>query len=315
MLRHLITSRARHHTDELVAQAVELLGSSPLTLLDVGAANGAPPRWQPFGRVLNYVAVEPDPRSSGAVIDSNSRDFVSKKVITKGLWHENGVVDLHLCRKPLTSSIYEPNHELLSTFPDAARFDVLDKELMSVTTVDTIATEYDMQFDAMKLDVQGAEFEVLRGAGTSLQNVLLVEAEVEFVPLYKGQPLVESVSNLLRTSGFELIDYLHLYRWHPNHLDGTGQLMFADALYMRSPESLVDELAAQRKMAALAIMYGRGDVLCRLSRVVTDPELFGLTTSVARWLTTHNSKSQSILQRISRLLRLRDGNVQSHLFQ
>ena len=50
----------------------EIMGSTTLSLLDVGAANGAYDRWSAFQKFINYFGVEPDSRSSKSVIKSNS---------------------------------------------------------------------------------------------------------------------------------------------------------------------------------------------------------------------------------------------------
>jgi FkbM family methyltransferase len=315
MIRRVLTSRARHRIQRQAARAAALLDGATLTLLDVGAAESAPPRWQPYGSVIDYVAVEPDPRSSGAVTNSPVSAFNSRRVITKGLWSSEGIVDLHLCRKPLTSSIYAPNTELLARFPDASRFDVVGKERMAVTTVDKIASEHDLYIDAIKLDVQGAELEVLRGAQQSLRQVLLVEAEVEFQPMYVNQPLAAEVSDHLARAGFEFLDYLSLYRWHPQTLDGTGQLVFADALYVRTPETLsATDLMTHRKLAALSVIYGRGDLLHRISSITTDSVLADKLRVLGEIVSQQNSASLSVLAKAARLARLSDGNVRSHVF-
>jgi len=56
--------------------------------------------------------------------------------------------------------------------------------------------------DFLKVDVQGAELYVLRGAGRCLEDAVVVHTEAEFVPMYKEQPLFAEVDQFLRQSGF-----------------------------------------------------------------------------------------------------------------
>jgi FkbM family methyltransferase len=58
--------------------------------------------------------------------------------------------------------------------------------------------------DLIKLDVQGYELEVLRGAEASLRSARAVLCEVSFREFYAGQPLFADVLAFLRERGFAL---------------------------------------------------------------------------------------------------------------
>lgn len=67
--------------------------------------------------------------------------------------------------------------------------------------------------DVLKLDVQGAELQVIEGAGTALDQVRLIEVEVAFTPMYLGQPLFGEVDAALRERGFALWRLGHLVHY------------------------------------------------------------------------------------------------------
>ncbi len=80
--------------------------------------------------------------------------------------------------------------------------------------------------DLLKLDVQGYELEVLRGAEGCLRHARAVLCEVSFQQFYAGQPLFPEVLAFLETRGFAL------------HALGAGTphgspLVQTDALFLR----------------------------------------------------------------------------------
>ena len=64
--------------------------------------------------------------------------------------------------------------------------------------------------DFMKIDVQGGELDILRHGVNTLGNVTVVQLEVEFVPVYKDQPLFGDLQVFLRDQGFQLHKFIDI---------------------------------------------------------------------------------------------------------
>lgn len=80
--------------------------------------------------------------------------------------------------------------------------------------------------DILKLDLQGYELEALKGCEKILPGIKAITTEIEFVPLYNGQPLFGDIDVFLRSKGFYLLNLYELY----THKD--GQLTAGDAVYL-----------------------------------------------------------------------------------
>ncbi|MEK6278010.1 MAG: FkbM family methyltransferase [Actinomycetota bacterium] len=57
----------------------------------------------------------------------------------------------------------------------------------------------------LKVDVQGYELAVLRGAAATLPRISLVQSEVSLAPLYEGQPSLEQLTDYLGSFGLEMV--------------------------------------------------------------------------------------------------------------
>lgn len=179
---------------------------------------------------------------------------------------------LRICQAPGMTSLLEPDPAVLSLFhgfPDWGR--VIATEEVDTVRLDDVPETAGA--DMLKLDIQGAELMVLRNAEARLADALVIQAEVEFLPLYKGQPLYGEMEGFLASHGFRL------HRFFPtvsraiqpmmvnnDPYAGMGQLVWADAVFIRDLTRL-DALSDRQLLAMAAILhecYGAADVVFRL---------------------------------------------------
>lgn len=81
--------------------------------------------------------------------------------------------------------------------------------------------------DVLKIDTQGYDLNVLRGAATLLENkrVKAILLEVNFIPIYKDQPTFQELHAFLTSSGYWLVDFY-------NHNRHNGYTAWCDACYV-----------------------------------------------------------------------------------
>jgi FkbM family methyltransferase len=164
----------------------------------------------------------------------------------------------NICAANMTSSLYEPNFPLISKFQGLTNvMAVVKREEIDTHRLDDLPQVRGA--DYLKLDVQGAELDVLKGAQQTLQEAVLVQTEVEFVPLYKDQPLFAEVDQHLRGQGFQFHRLLSIsgrafqplvYNNNPN--GPMSQQLWTDAVYVKDFMAL--EALAPEKLLKLAVV-------------------------------------------------------------
>ena len=86
------------------------------------------------------------------------------------------------------------------------------KEYLTQTLDRVIETNNYPLPDFMKLDVQGHELEVLKGAEKCIANCEVCLLEVSFLDLNTGDPLVLDTFNFMDKKGFQAYDISHIIR-------------------------------------------------------------------------------------------------------
>jgi protein O-GlcNAc transferase len=227
-----------------------------IDILDVGASFLGDPPYKSLvdaGRA-RITGFEPDPRECERL----STAYGKQHRFFPHFVGDGQPATFHETNWFATGSLYEPNTPLLQVFQNLAET-VTPVAKHSVTTkrIDDIPEIDDVDF--FKIDIQGGELSVFQNALRALSHTLVVQTEVEFVELYRGQPLFADVDKFLRSRGFQFHTFPSLgsrtfkpliFKGDVNQ--GCRQFLWMDALYVRDWMHLdqLDE-AKLRKYAIL----------------------------------------------------------------
>jgi FkbM family methyltransferase len=195
---------------------------------------------------------------------------------------------LHVCQLEGMTSLLVPDPARLALFNMFPIWGIV-KERIPIATrkLDDIAEIAHLDF--LKMDVQGAEREVLAHGRTKLRNTVVVQTEVSFVPLYHDQPSFGDMDVALRELGFLPHSVTGTKIWpltpmvvgnEPNR--GIRQLLETDMIYVRDfsrPENMDVE---QWKHLALVAHHCYGSYDLALKAVTILIELGALPTDANR---------------------------------
>jgi protein O-GlcNAc transferase len=215
-----------------------------INVLDIGAAFNSTPPYQALvdaGRA-RVVGFEPNPQECERL----NREFGQPHRFFPYFVGDGGQATFHETNWVLTGSLYEPNSPLLEKFQHLAEvLQPVAKHPVSTTRLDDIAEIGDVDF--IKIDVQGSELPVFQNALRALSGALLIQTEVEFVELYRGQPMFADVDIFLRGHGFQFHAFngFATRAFKPLMLNddpnvGFRQALWSDANYVRDWMRLED---------------------------------------------------------------------------
>ena len=167
----------------------------------------------------------------------------------------------HLCRVPQTSSFYRPNGDVVSRFDGLAYLmEVIKTETIETKRLDDI--EEARETDFLKLDVQGAELEILSHANEVLKDVSMIQTEACFIELYQGQPLFADIDQFMRARGFELYTVLGFGSRMRKPLSPADlpdvrprQTLWSDVVYLKSASLMESELGPMSHLKRAVLLH------------------------------------------------------------
>jgi FkbM family methyltransferase len=135
---------------------------------------------------------------------------------------------INVAGNSVSSSLLAMSARHLEAEPRSA---FIGTEIIDVVALDDCFSRYvaATRGGFLKVDTQGYEMEVLRGAHRSLsESIDVVQIELSLVPLYEGQPLMLDICNLLKSYGFNLRHIIPGLK-HPV----SGALLQLDGIFAR----------------------------------------------------------------------------------
>ena len=200
-----------------------VLSNRLATVVDIGSNRGqfslACLKWAPKARVF---AFEPQPRPCEIYrqIFSPLSNFLLHEVAIGPTRCQN---ILHLSASDDSSSLLPISDNQQSIYPGTEEVGVMQVHVAPLE--DFISLSQLIAPAMLKIDVQGFEFDVLKGSETLLSKFSFIYCECSFIELYTGQKLAPEIIQWLNQKGFMLSGVYNL------SYDSFGRAIQADFLF------------------------------------------------------------------------------------
>lgn len=196
-------------------------------IIDVGANTG---QFATMLRTIGYtgriISFEPGSQAFAALARAAAKD-PQWSIHNLALGAERGNVRLNISKATDFSSIRSFKPEMAQLEPTTI---IEHTETIACETLDHLLPQLNLAGSRilLKIDTQGFEDEVLRGAGLALQSIAAIQLELSAVPIYEGQvPMDEQIRRLSRL-GFSMYDC-----WRGFAHRRSGQILEYDAIFSR----------------------------------------------------------------------------------
>ena len=205
--------RATHAPIQSLAKGLKSLSPlvHPNTVIDIGVADGTPELYDAFSG-KNFILIEANPLYRAKVQRIAAQLGASIEMTFCG--EKSSTAQLHLAGQ--SSSKY-PVHESNSTVE------------VSVKTLDSIMVDHQLAGPfVLKIDVEGAELEVLKGAVHTLKETTALIIELPLFGIRPRSPLFEETLAFIAGQGF------HLYNiCEGGGIKENGRLGHADFIFLK----------------------------------------------------------------------------------
>lgn len=216
--------------DNIKARRLKIITANKIdVVLDVGANTGqyAQQELRNSGYKGKIISFEPL---------SAAYKSLSEAVLADPLWEcknlalsdSEGETVINIAGNSVSSSLLPMLVQHTKTLPDSG---YTGTEQIKTVRLDTLRYEVIQQTDCvyLKLDVQGYEMQVLKGAKATLEQVQVVEMELSLVPLYADQVLFRQMLDYMEALNFSLVSL------EPGFIDvNTGYVLQADGIFVRN---------------------------------------------------------------------------------
>lgn len=263
-------------------------------VVDVGARNGMMGFPQNYADHATYIGFEPN-RSEWEKLENKKTDslkagiqvasFKQEKYYNTAAWSENGEFPLYITEGPGSCTMM--GHSVVKKASNMYRLSdgecsihelhtkVVREENVKCATLDSIFGENESVIDLLKLDVEGAELNVLKGAEVLFDRgrVLFLKTEFLLTPYYHNCPLLGHQQTFLNDHKMLMIDMdlVHSrYSWGSpttvSPLEDRQFIYAGDAYFVKDPDRWEMDPIEMHRLGLIACVYGFYSFSCNLFR-------------------------------------------------
>lgn len=261
----------------LTSHLAPLFADDPLIMVDVGARWGMDARWAALGASLKAYCFEADAAECERL---NALAHPGVTYIPAALAAREGRATLYRTKYEASSGLYQTNMKFFGRLLNAGNAELVSAEEIEVTTLEAAKVKYGLpNHDFIKLDVEGAELDILRDA--HIGGTFGVYTEFRFHRAINGSPPFSELDQFLTNRGMMLYDISYSRQSRKalpyagprvQGIDGKrffastsgGQVMDGDALYFRDPMLLKLSRNQILRAACLFELYGLADCAAEL---------------------------------------------------
>jgi FkbM family methyltransferase len=128
------------------------------------------------------------------------------QTVNVALGSEDGEAAINVNKRTTFSSFFTPNAFAREEFGDGVGSDHV--EVVEVRRLDTVLPQIlgtsTLPPTFLKMDTQGWDLEVVRGATSVLSDIVALQSEVSVMPIYEGMPGIHEAFDIFNELGFAL---------------------------------------------------------------------------------------------------------------
>lgn len=189
--------------DERIVQLIGLHGAG--TVLDVGANVGQYAKsLRAAGLDLPIVSFEPGGEAHAELLEAAADDPIWTVAPRMAISDVCGTASLNVNARSDMNSLKPIAEVTLDAFPKAKP---VTTEEVRTERLDQLIGDLDAVQPGpvfLKIDTQGCEAEVIRGAEGVLGRIVAIQLEMSLVPMYEGEPNYLDLTNELDRLGYDL---------------------------------------------------------------------------------------------------------------
>lgn len=249
-----------------------MAAENPISYIDIGTRGGFQDDLAPIAFAVDAIGFEPEKEAFDKIDNENSGPWRNAKTLPYAVGRLTGKQVLSIPEDPVSATLLKPDPAIGERFKKSQFFNVQKEVEVETRNLDEALKESGCQFhDYLKIDIEGAELEVIAAAPQTVEGLLAVKTEVSFIRQCYDQPLAHDIAAFFNDRGFEIMDMIEPAHWRregyvihpymsPEKIPYTrAQMVQADYLFFRSPESLDGDVGAKIRLGLIALATGYFD--------------------------------------------------------